>query len=453
MLPRPSDHSDYPKESAGGKIQTIPFHLSPEKGLQISSTAAHSAFGISHVLRLFLARFFSKFGLSPDALGGFFHTGVNRIAFRPLLLPVWKVDLALKGKALLDQAEMQLNISALNASLPGFRLSPLDRLCVSPPLESEPVPFSASEHLSPFSSHPPSSDFPSGPPEVTLIPFTRTPLTLLDQLSSFPRTVATSGLSLDPRRFDPVLFAAYPLYIPLYLGEFELDEVVGGEETKRRVTTATFATTDGTAFAVYPQFLDPPTWLPGSSAVDLSIAGRPANPDELPPPEALQTLKPRLEEALDALKERFVGGEAEAEGVDPAGITEVVKVDQEEGGFAGYVERQGRALAYSEWADVNREYIEAVFEADNAEAFLHQIENIPDTARTVLLRPTGLPKVSSRASLLEDVRKRYEQAKAAVEALRPEWLVEVTEEEKGRKELERKEGRTGARGMKARGRA
>ncbi|GAA5840392.1 hypothetical protein JCM11251_006548 [Rhodosporidiobolus azoricus] len=451
------------KASGGGKIQTVPFQISPSRGLHISNTAAHSAFGISYVLRLVLARFFQRFfGISPDAFGGFFHTGVKRVAFKPLLVPVWKVDLAVKGKALLDQCELSLSISALNASLPGFRLDPLDRLSASPPLDPSEAPlepFSPSKHVTnAFTSLPPPStqDFSSGDnPEVALIPFTRTPLGLLDKLASFPRTLSSAegGLSFDPKQFEPVLFAAYPVYLPVYLGEFELEDMFPGEDEPRRVTTAAFATTDGTAFAVYPQFLSPPTWLPSSSAVDLSISGRPTNPNDLPSPESLQNLKPKLEEALEEVKERIVEGASGSGGIeggmDPAQVTEVVNLSGGEA-FEAYVAKEGRALGYEDHADENREYVEAVWEADTAEAFLHQIENLPDNARPVLISSTSLPKLSSREDLLSSLRSKLNAARAKVDALRPQWLEEVVKVEKERKEEER---RARAKSARARGRA
>ncbi|GAA5976912.1 hypothetical protein JCM11641_002194 [Rhodosporidiobolus odoratus] len=435
--------------SGGGKIQTIPFQIAPERGLQICLTAAHSAFGISYVFRLLLARFFRKwFGMDTEAMGGFFDTGVKRIAFKPVLLPVWKVDVAMQGKALLDQSELSLNISAVNASLPGFRLDPLDRLSVSPPFEVPPVPFSPSTHLTPFSSLDPSETFPEQP-SVTAIPFTRSPLNILSKLASFPRSVAFEGLSLDPRSFKPILFAAYPMYIPCYLGEFELDEVHPGDEEKQRVTTVAFATVDGTAFAVYPQFLSPPTWLPSSSAVDLNISGRPSNPDDLPTPESLKNLKPKLEEAMEEVKERF--GVSEEDNVDFTGITEVVRLNEGQE-FVKWVEGEGRAVGYSEWAEANQEYIEAVFEADNAAAFLKQIESLPDTARPVLLSSTSLPKLSSREDLLASLRNKLKKAQDKVSSLKPEWLDKVEGEEKEKVERERRE-RVRERGARGRGRA
>ncbi|GAA6016968.1 hypothetical protein JCM10207_007865 [Rhodosporidiobolus poonsookiae] len=435
---------------------SIPFQLSPERGLAHADTAAHSAFGIGYVFRLLLARFFHKwFGVSPQAAGGFFDTGVKRIAFRPVLVPLWKVDLAMKGRALLEQSELALNISAMNASLPGFRLDPLDRLSLAPPFDTDPVPFDPSTHLAPLSSPNPSPNLPE-PLTPTLIPFTRTPLNLLSKLAALPREISSSGeddasagLSFDPKQFKPVLFGAYPLYIPLYLGEYEVEEAVfGGEVETRRVTTAVFATTDKTAFSVYPQFLSPPTWLPSGSSVDLSISGRPISQDDVPSPAALQQLRPKLEDALEQLKERVGVSGGDGEGLDPAGITEVIRLGV--GGVQSveaYVEKEGRALAYSEWADLNREYVEAVFEADQAEAFHQQIENLPEHARTVVLNATSLPQVSSRDDLLAMSRKKADQARDKARALRPEWLDAVEKEEQARVESER------AQRIKDRGRA
>lgn len=96
---------------------------------------------------------------------------------------------------------------------------------------SDLVPFLPTEHLTQHDQ------------AVTLIPFTRHPLNLLKKLSSLPRRIARDDddVSFDPKQFKETLFAAYPLYVPLYLGEWALVE--GGQE--KRVTTAAFASTDG----------------------------------------------------------------------------------------------------------------------------------------------------------------------------------------------------------------
>ena len=123
-------------------------------------------------------------------------------------------------------------VSSTASPIPGFHLPPLSQLNVNPPLNnSDLVPYSPAEHLTQHGER------------VTLIPFTRHPLNLLKKLSSLPRRIARDDddVSFDPKQFKEALFAAYPLYVPLYLGEYALVE--GGQE--KRVTTAAFASTDG----------------------------------------------------------------------------------------------------------------------------------------------------------------------------------------------------------------
>ncbi|TNY19898.1 hypothetical protein DMC30DRAFT_447514 [Rhodotorula diobovata] len=397
--PEPS----FPPGSAGGKIQTIPFQLAPDAALRVSETAAASAFGVQNVFRLLASRFLRRwFGFSLD-------NEIRRIAFTPLLVPVWKVDLSLKGKALVGDIEMQLNISALDSSLPGFRLPPLSDLTVAPPLASPPVPFSTSTHLTQF-------DQP-----VTLLPFTRHPLNLVHKLKSFPRKFSPPseneegdeepGASLDPKAFDETLFAAYPMYLPLYLGEFAHEGAARGEDgEEKRVTTAAFATVDGPAFAVYPQFIEPRQWLPPSESVSLGITGRPLlSPSSAPPaPAEVASLQPRLLKALTEFKD-----EAEEGSFD---LLDPVEGDAEE-----LVRTSERAMAFGEWAEVNRAYVEAQGELDAAQAMLEQVEALPEAARGLLLSARG-PRLSSRQDLLGDMRGKVDAARDKVDEVRPEWM-------------------------------
>lgn len=53
-----------------------------------------------------VSRFFKKwFGFSPAV----FDSGIVERAFKMVLLPVWKVDLVMRGKALLQDTELDLN--------------------------------------------------------------------------------------------------------------------------------------------------------------------------------------------------------------------------------------------------------------------------------------------------------------------------------------------------------
>jgi len=84
----------------------IPFQLPPSRALDISYTAAASTFGVNVVFTHLLSRFFKKwFGLSLP----FLDSGIVERAFKMVLLPVWKVDLVMRGKALLQDTELDLN--------------------------------------------------------------------------------------------------------------------------------------------------------------------------------------------------------------------------------------------------------------------------------------------------------------------------------------------------------
>lgn len=121
-----------------------------------------------------------------------------------------------------------LPVASSASPIPGFHLPPLSQLNVSPPINNaDLVSFSPAEHLTQHGQ------------SVTQIPFSRHPLNLLKKLSSMPRRIARDedDVSFDPKQFKETLYAAYPLYVPLYLGEWAMAE--GGQE--KRVTTAAFA--------------------------------------------------------------------------------------------------------------------------------------------------------------------------------------------------------------------
>lgn len=68
----------------------IPFQLTPTAAAHSLETAAASALGLKGILSLMLSRVLGHFGVEIDP-------GIERIAFRPLLLPCWRVDISLQG--------------------------------------------------------------------------------------------------------------------------------------------------------------------------------------------------------------------------------------------------------------------------------------------------------------------------------------------------------------------
>lgn len=88
------------------KLETVPFHLSPEAAGKTLDTAAASSFGLNIVFRLLVSRFLRRF------LGINWDTGVKRLAFRAVLLPTWRVDLAMKGRGLIGEEATQMELNS-----------------------------------------------------------------------------------------------------------------------------------------------------------------------------------------------------------------------------------------------------------------------------------------------------------------------------------------------------
>ncbi|TKA56289.1 hypothetical protein B0A53_01581, partial [Rhodotorula sp. CCFEE 5036] len=423
------------------KIQTVPFALSPDKGREISEMAATTLFGLPHVLRLaahrILSSWFGYTALEP--------TAIRQIAFSPVLLPVWMVDVVVKGKALLSDVQVDLDVSSTASPIPGFHLPPLSQLNVNPPLNnSDLVPFSPTEHLTQHGEC------------VTLIPFTRHPLNLLKKLSSMPRRIARDedDVSFDPKQFKESLFAAYPLYVPLYLGEYALVED-GGQE--KRVTTAAFASTDGPAFAIYPSFRafessEPVTWLPDADSLSLTISGRPSHSAAAvaQDPETMSSMKelsPRLLRVIDEIKEErnARARESGAMGDLWAEVTDVIQGGDE--AVKELCRTEDRVMAFGDWHDINTAYIEALSGLELAQANLEALRELPAFSGLVIT-PTGVRR-STLEEMVTELENAVSQWKDLLDEHTPEWIRRV---EARRKAAGAGEGARAGAGRASRGR-
>lgn len=83
----------------------VPFAQTLEEGHGVSEMAATTLFGLPHVLRLAAHRILSSW-FGYEALKP---TAIREIAFAPVLLPVWMVDIVVKGKALLGDVQVDLD--------------------------------------------------------------------------------------------------------------------------------------------------------------------------------------------------------------------------------------------------------------------------------------------------------------------------------------------------------
>lgn len=84
---------------------------------------------------------------------------------------------------------------------------------------------------------------------VEVLPFTRHPLNIPQKLQKL-RTITNGNVEFAPSRLDLQTWATYPVYIPIYLGEWEVARGYGGRDLER-VTTATYAAS-GTLSHVRP---------------------------------------------------------------------------------------------------------------------------------------------------------------------------------------------------------
>lgn len=76
-------------------------------------------------------------------------------------------------------------VSAVDASIPGFKLSPLHNLTVTSPWASDPVPFEHNKHSKQQGE------------DVTILPFEMAPIKTLAKIAALPRTtVAKHGIGL-----------------------------------------------------------------------------------------------------------------------------------------------------------------------------------------------------------------------------------------------------------------
>ncbi|KDE06959.1 hypothetical protein MVLG_02698 [Microbotryum lychnidis-dioicae p1A1 Lamole] len=385
-----------------GKIQTIPFHLPGWKASEYCSVGAHSAFGFGTFLRMTLNRFF----------GNIFETGVERVAFRGVLLPVWKIDLAIKGTAWLD-AQMSFSVSASDATIPGYKMSPLDQLTVDSTWDSEPVPFSPSHHAGrqvvvrdPEDGSVVELRHGEESVSLTVVPFTHHPLNLLRKITGLPRTTESQhGIGLDPSSIKASLFGAYPLYIPIYLAEY-----AKGDE---RATTVAFGASKKINFALYASNEPEPRWKPNGDACELTVGGSPLDFTQRPKPNALQVLKPKLDEWFAKLQ-------AQTESSSFL-LTDPIKPYT----WSGAIANHPRVLEYSKHSKASKAYIAKLAELDRVEALMKKFEVLGEGVKGLIIGPKGMPKLMGRDGMMDDVKTRLSKAKKEVELAMPRWVREI----------------------------
>ncbi|GAA5915860.1 hypothetical protein JCM5296_000201 [Sporobolomyces johnsonii] len=397
-------------------IQTIPFVLSPEQGFQYCMMAAYRSFGFLTGLKALFAPFLRRFG---------YDSGVEHLAFRPVLLPVWKVDLSLEGKAVIDEMQYDLIASVLDASVAGFDHPVLASLSMHSDWAVPPVPFSRSRHSMQHSQ------------EIAILPFTRHPLNLLDKIAAFPCTTTEQhSVMLNPARCEPVLFAAYPMYLPMYLAEFKLGD--------KYVTAATWATVDKFPHnsAVYRQFEASPQWRRHRRVpLAVELTSSPSSREDRRRGRAtgahrLTLENPQFQRLLTDVTKRAEGGKVvwTDEIVGEGGVDEVIRASE-------------RVMGYAEWAEVNREYVGARDELLTMQSVFEDVKELPEGARITgsilgemeknagITNGSSLGEIRKSNVVVSQFQMLYNNMKRNVEQLKPDWVKKF---DKAREEEKRK---------------
>ncbi|BGP22573.1 fscRII [Rhodotorula toruloides] len=352
-------------------------------------------------------RFFDYAGLKPH---------VKMVAFKAVYIPVWFVDLSASASAVMGEESYNLTIESMRIPIPGFNL---------PPLSS--MPLQLPEGVPTFRWNGGDVD-----PSIQTIPFTRHPLNIPQKLKSLPRRVARDedDVGFDPSRAKFRMVANYATYIPVYLGEWEV-ESTEFESGTTRVTTCIFADSHKPRFCMYRQKTpdSDPEWTPApASTFTVTISARPAS-ISLPGFRDVATAKhmqkvfgARLQAAIDEIKkERQEMGDGFVE------WTDVVP----EGGIVGFVADQDRVCSYKTWEAINEAYTEALEQCEIASEFHDRLKEMP-TSRMAIIRPSLRSPVqrADNSQFFDIVKDSVDKWRELVEDSKPDWLRKAEENEK-----------------------
>lgn len=138
-----------------------------------------------------------RFGYDLDA-------GFKRVAFKAFLLPTWQMDVALEGPGEVKEKQVDVQVSA-EATLAGFEYHPLSDLSLNAEAGvelEEAEPFDARIHSNQQGL------------DITTLPFTLSPMKMLSKIALLPK-MDDKKISIYPARMKPILFAGYPLLLPI----------------------------------------------------------------------------------------------------------------------------------------------------------------------------------------------------------------------------------------------
>ncbi|SCV69494.1 BQ2448_2514 [Microbotryum intermedium] len=447
------------------KIQTVPFHRTPIEAIGLATLAAHGARGRFSFYRLILSQFLAKVVGTKYAP----NTGLHLTSFSALLAPVWRVDLAVKGTIRMSSKRRTgyeesifhgqflhvdsiltrvlcgisahktlpngASVLAINNQVPGHAQAPLDRLAItSRTLEkgskdngwdTEPVTFSAEEHAGPTVTvqDPVSREVVEGtwPTPLTVIPFTHHPLNMVAKLAALPSIIESRhGVSVDPSKLKPLLFTAYPLYLPIYQAEYAVTSDHRGSD---RITTVVFggAKSMRGSHATYRSWLPDRSWIPVHKGLSPTTSYAPMPPSKDVDNKVSASVRKRFHDWLASFERHALSDPVPFDLVDPIY------------NWSEQVDKNPRARG--EWAEPAEvlEYVEARRDLDVKETSIQKVEKVWVMGCAEHLKDTeaGKGKLKADAGIrkeLVNMREGLDEQKRRVRILKLDWLEDVEQD-------------------------
>ncbi|BGP05774.1 hypothetical protein JCM10049v2_001587 [Rhodotorula toruloides] len=389
------------------KVQTFPFNIRPALARYSSKKAAIAVIRPRSVARRAVEWLLSKV-LSPH----WFAPYVKNLAFKPVLLPVWFFDLSAKGRVAAGSNSFEVSYLLSNKAVPGCDLPPLSNVDITAFSNIPSVPHDPAKRTTAFGD------------AVEVLPFTRHPLNIPQKLQKL-RTITNGNVEFAPSRLDLQTWATYPVYIPIYLGEWEVARGYGGRDLER-VTTATYAASGTLSHPlVYGRKMGKgsPSWFKrllfrGYQQIAPEGPVRPENivfhfsRSDLTRYTAEKLLRNAVDQLRKELEEKGGGWK--------------VWTDEMPGQVDDFAAKHDRVMSYSLWSQINQAYIHALHGYTEERLKLNYARSINPSSTTIQDQASGgkaqLSEVLNRLNASVDQWRRLAN-------LTPVWLKPTIEKE------------------------
>ncbi|OZJ01812.1 hypothetical protein BZG36_05167 [Bifiguratus adelaidae] len=379
--------------STGRKVYAVPFKLTSDKARNyIDMTASVHKHPVWSAFKILGSIFTRQPPTASDH--------AQHLNYRPAYLPMWLYDVACTGKAtfkataLQDEEKGTLTSPVMglgmNCYWPGHSWSPLTYLSIiGPGIPQE-------EDLVEFNDSLTQVDGVEG--EIEVIPFSRDPVRdILPRLTRLPArhlTLDDPSFSIDPSTVRVDHFAAYPIYWPVYVAEF--DGPGDSEGSERRTILMGAHSNDPFVCQWEPSHQGTSQWINNGQwfAIDMTKTG-------LGHTSILRQFEQRLRhDFIDTFP--FSPDEASNQPATPQFDHPSVQ-------------------PYLPNAPANKKYLEAMYAYRAHQTMLSGLEQMKDDVKTVGLAK-GAVRMQDVATVRRELQQAIQQAKGHMEQCRPPWM-------------------------------